>query len=64
MLIKLDIEKAYDKLSWQYMNNSLEAFGFRREWVEWIMNLVSTSVFSIFMNGSLMILFNASWGIR
>ena len=64
MLIKIDIEKAYDKLSWLYMNSILEAFAFGREWVEWIMNLVSTPLFSIFINGSQKILFHPSWGIR
>ena len=28
MLINLDIAKAYDKISWKYMENMLEAFGF------------------------------------
>ena len=33
MVIKLDIEKVYDKLSWQYMRSILEAFGFA--WNGW-----------------------------
>ena len=53
MLIKLDIEKAYNKLSWQYMDKMLEAFGFSPDWVEWVMSLVTTPFFNILLNGSL-----------
>ena len=31
MMIKLDVVKAYDKLSWQYMDKMLESFGFGPE---------------------------------
>ena len=64
MLVKIDIAKSYDKLSWKYMRSILEAFGFGREWIEWIMNLVSTPFFSILLNGSPTRLLNPSRGIR
>ena len=31
MLVKLDIDKAYDKLIWQYMGEIPRAFGFGRD---------------------------------
>ena len=34
MVIKLDIEKAYDKSSLKYMKSTMESFGFGMEWVE------------------------------
>ena len=52
MLIKLDIAKAFDKLSWQFMGKILEAYSFCPEWIEWVMNLVTTPFFSILLNGS------------
>lgn len=64
MLIKLDIKKAYDKLSLQYMRGILEAFGFDSKWINWIRNLVSTHFFSILLNGSPTRLLQASRGIR
>ena len=52
MMIKLDIAKAYDKLSWKYMDKMLEAFGFSHDWVEWVMSLVTTLFLNILMNSS------------
>jgi hypothetical protein len=51
MLLKLDLSKYFDKLSWQYMKALLLAFGFNRDWVSWIMNLISSTFFSILVNG-------------
>ena len=64
MLIKLDIAKASDKLSWEYLKEMLKAFGFCREWIEWVMGLVSSPFFSILLNGSLTRCFLPSRGIR
>ena len=64
MLIKLDIAKAYDKLSWEYLEKMLQAFGFCQEWVEWVMGLVSCPFFSILLNKSPTRLFSPSKGIR
>ena len=33
MIIQLDLEKYYDKISWHYMVKSLEAFGFTQHWI-------------------------------
>ena len=52
MMIILDIVEAYDKLSWQYMDKMMEAFGFDPEWVEWVISLVITPFFNILLNGS------------
>ena len=51
MMVKLDIAKAYDKIIWHFIRSMLEDFGFRVEWVNWIMNLVSYSFFYILVNG-------------
>jgi hypothetical protein len=39
MLIKLDLSKDFDRVSWQYLRSMLEAFGFDHHWVNWIMKL-------------------------
>jgi mannosylglycoprotein endo-beta-mannosidase len=51
MMLKLDLSKAFDKLSWAYMQYFLLAFGFAPTWVDMILNLTSSTLFSIFING-------------
>jgi hypothetical protein len=51
MLIKLDLSKAFDRASWQYLRAILNSFGFDQHWVNWILNLTSSAFFSILVNG-------------
>jgi ribonuclease HI len=64
MLLKLDLSKAFDKISWDYMREMLLAFGFDRLWVNWILNLTSSAFFSILINGVPSRPFSPSRGIR
>jgi hypothetical protein len=64
MLLKLDLSKAFDKISWAYMRDLLLAFGFEERWVSWILNLTSTAFFSILVNGVPTRPFSPSRGIR
>jgi hypothetical protein len=52
MLMKLDMSKAFDKISWKYIQCIIRAFGFFPTWVKWIMSLTSSAFFSILFNGS------------
>jgi len=52
MIMQLDIAKAYDKVNWIYIKKVLTAFGFDHNWVRWVMALVTSSSFSILVNGS------------
>eukprot|EP00253_Pinus_taeda_P009011 PITA_09011 len=64
MMIKLDLSKAYDRLSWNYLGKVLESFGFSRRWIDWIHSLISSPNFSILVNGTPSKTFTASRGIR
>eukprot|EP00253_Pinus_taeda_P015841 PITA_15841 len=64
MIMKLDLSKAFDKLSWSYIQQMLLAFGFNATWARWIMNLISSPNFSILLNGSPSKPFRPSRGIR
>ena len=64
MMIKLDIDKAFDKLSWQFIRKMLEAYVFFQGWVEWVMGLISTPFFSILLNGAPTRIFQPSRGIK
>jgi hypothetical protein len=52
MIIQLDLVKAYDKNSWHYMAKMLESFGSEQHWINWIVNLVSTTSYSLLINGA------------
>jgi len=64
MIIKLDLEKAYDHLSWAYLEGILKAHGFDERWVKWILSMVSTSMMSVMLNGTPSEDFNPSRGLR
>jgi len=64
MILKLDLSKAFDKLSWNYIHQMLLAFGFNSTWTRWIMNFISSLCFSILLNGSPSSPFHPSRGIR
>ena len=63
MLLKVDLAKAYDKVSWTFLKAMLKAFGFHHCWVKWIHNLVSMTFFSILVNGGPSATFNSSRGL-
>ena len=64
MLIKLDLSKAYDRLSWKSLETVLKAFGFYDRWVKWVLSMISTPNFSILLNGAPTSMFNATRGLR
>eukprot|EP00253_Pinus_taeda_P031182 PITA_31182 len=64
MIMQLDISKAYDKVNWSYIKKVLIAFGFDHNWVRWVMALVTSSSFSILVNGSPSEIFSPSRGLR
>jgi hypothetical protein len=51
MLIKLDLSKDFDRASRQYIRAVLDAFGFDQGWTSWVLNLISSTFFSILING-------------
>ena len=63
-MIKVDLAKTYDKVSWNLLKEVLIAYGFKHDWVRWISNLVSLAFFSILVNGAPSITFQASRGLR
>jgi len=64
MLLKLDLSKAFDSLSWVYIQKILIAFGFAHSWVRWIYSLISSAFFSVLINGTPSATFRPSRGIR
>ncbi|CAN0839655.1 Transposon TX1 uncharacterized 149 kDa protein [Linum grandiflorum] len=64
IVLKLDIEKAYDHLNWMCLFKVMERMGFPSRWVEWVKCCVSTASFSILVNGEASGYFRSSRGLR
>jgi hypothetical protein len=56
--------KYFDHLKYTFLQEMFISFGFGREWVIWISNLISFTFFSILFNGSPSHYFNPSQGIH
>ena len=52
VILKLDMEKAYDCLEWSFTKNVLLNFGFLTRFVDWILQCVTTSSATILLNGN------------
>ncbi|GJW47654.1 hypothetical protein Tco_0079300 [Tanacetum coccineum] len=61
---KVDIQKAYDTVDWEFLRAALIGFGFHDRMISWIMECVSTTSFSISINGSLHGFFKGKRGLR
>ena len=64
LLCKLDIEKAYDHIRWDFLQQILERMGFGSKWISWSNWCISTASFSVLFNGSLTGFFRSSKGLR
>ena len=52
MVFKVDFEKSYDSVRWDYLDEVLKKFGFGVRWRGWIQRCLSSSRGSILVNGS------------
>lgn len=50
--LKLDIIKAYDRVSWQYLRNSMIRMGFVDKWIKWMILCMTSVSYSISFKGS------------
>ena len=56
VLCKLDIEKTYDHLDWEFLLELLSKMGFGSKWISWINWCISSASFSVMVNGSFLFL--------
>ncbi|GKV15062.1 hypothetical protein SLEP1_g25863 [Rubroshorea leprosula] len=63
-LFKIDFEKAYDKVSWSFLDHMMQKMGFCEKWRLWIQECLRSSLISILVNGSPSRQFNVSRGLR
>lgn len=50
-MVKLDISKAFDTVSWPFLLEVLQARGFDSKWIDWISALLSTASSKVLLNG-------------
>ncbi|PKH47876.1 hypothetical protein CRG98_050413 [Punica granatum] len=62
--MKIDFTKAFNKLEWSFIIKILEKLGFHSTFISWIFQCISTSTFSVLLNGSPHDHFLPSRGIR
>ncbi|GJS99851.1 RNA-directed DNA polymerase, eukaryota, reverse transcriptase zinc-binding domain protein [Tanacetum coccineum] len=62
--MKIDIQKAYDTVNWNFLKKALEEFGFHEKMVLWIMQCVTTTKFTLCINGERVGYFKGGRGLR
>lgn len=63
-MLKVDLHKAFDSIDWGFLQWMLASIGFPPRFVGWIMECVSTTSYSILVNGSIFGHFKGARGIR
>ncbi|XP_061358638.1 uncharacterized protein LOC133302833 [Gastrolobium bilobum] len=64
MMIKVDLEKAYDRLNWGFVRETLEDVGLHKSLTYLIMSCISSSTMNLLWNGGLTKDFKPQRGIR
>ena len=64
MVVKIDLKKAYDRLEWSFIRDTLGLFKFPNQLISLIMSCVSTSSISVLCNGVALDSFLPSRGIK
>nr|XP_010936494.1 uncharacterized protein LOC105056119 [Elaeis guineensis] len=52
MVIKLDMEQTYDRMSWSFLRRMLQELGFKERWIGWTIDCIEASSFTILVNGT------------
>ncbi|KAJ9683301.1 hypothetical protein PVL29_019053 [Vitis rotundifolia] len=51
LICKLDIEKAYNSINWQFLLEVMQKMGFEPKWLRWMWSCLSSARFSVLVNG-------------
>jgi len=62
--LKLDMEKAYDRLEWDFIKNCLRQYGFHSRFIKLIMECITTVSYSLLVNGESVGMIKPTRGIR
>ena len=62
--MKVDLRKAYDTVNWEFLEDTLLGLKFPPMFIKWVMQCVTTTSYSISINGSLHGFFKGKQGLR
>jgi hypothetical protein len=62
--MKIDYEKAYDRVSWHFIEEILSTRGFGSKWIGWIMKMVKGGSISVRINEENFSYFRPGKGLR
>jgi len=63
-IFKVDFEKAYDSVSWEFLQNMMRRMGFTDRWRKWIDGCLKSATVSVLINGSPSQQFSMKRGLR
>uniref|UniRef100_A0A251TIJ6 Putative reverse transcriptase domain-containing protein n=1 Tax=Helianthus annuus TaxID=4232 RepID=A0A251TIJ6_HELAN len=63
-LFKIDFEKAYDNVNWDFLISTMEQMGFPELWCRWIRGILQSARSAVFVNGSPTFDFTCQKGLR
>eukprot|EP00256_Glycine_max_P049986 XP_006605180.1 uncharacterized protein LOC100800421 [Glycine max] len=64
IVFKVDFEKAYDSVSWQFLLYMLRRMGFHERWIRWIRGCLTSATMSVLVNDSPTAEFKPQRGLR
>jgi hypothetical protein len=64
LLFKVDFEKAYDSVDWNYLDFVMEKMGFHEKWRSWMSECLKSASISVLVNGSPTKEFKMGRGLR
>lgn len=64
LALKLDFNKAYDRVQWDFLREVMLRMGFHQDWVHLIMQVVTTVSYSVIVNGESRFDFKPERGLR
>lgn len=63
-ILKLDMQKAYDKVEWDFLEAYLLQMGFHGIWVQWVIQCITKVSLSVKFNGEPLSYFHPTRGLR